>query len=110
MYEGDPASVDALPGGVEWRKRLEEIPEAERHLAVHDDHLVRVTDRDRPLLDGDLLQAFTWTGEAAEVRHAHRRARRGGRDRDPLRADGPRRPPRAAHVHGDGDRDVNNTP
>ena len=21
MYEGDPASVDALPGGVEWRKR-----------------------------------------------------------------------------------------
>ena len=30
----------ALPGGVEWRKRLEEIPEDERHLAVHEDHLV----------------------------------------------------------------------
>ena len=28
----------------------------------------RVTERDRPLLDGDLLKAFTWTGEAAEVR------------------------------------------
>jgi 5,10-methylenetetrahydromethanopterin reductase len=68
MYEGDPASVDALPGGVEWRKRLEEIPDDERHLAVHDDHLVRVTERDRPLLDGALLQAFTWTGPAAEVR------------------------------------------
>jgi 5,10-methylenetetrahydromethanopterin reductase len=68
MYEGDPASVDGLPGGVEWRKRLEEIPAAERHLAVHEDHLVRVTERDRPLLDGDLLQAFTWTGPAAEVR------------------------------------------
>ena len=68
MYEGDPASVDALPGGVEWRKQLEEIPAAERHLAVHHEHLVTVTDRDRPLLDGGLLQAFTWTGEAPEVR------------------------------------------
>jgi 5,10-methylenetetrahydromethanopterin reductase len=57
-----------LPNGVEWRKRLEEIPEAERHLAIHEDHLVRVTERDRPLLDGDLLKAFTWTGEASEVR------------------------------------------
>ena len=68
MYEGDPASVDALPGGVEWRKRLEEIPEPERHLAIHEDHLVRVTERDRPLLDGDLLKAFSWTGTSAELR------------------------------------------
>jgi 5,10-methylenetetrahydromethanopterin reductase len=68
MWEGDPASVDALPGGAEWRKRVEAVPEGERHLAVHEDHLVRVTDRDRPLLDGDLLKAFTWTGTRAEVR------------------------------------------
>jgi 5,10-methylenetetrahydromethanopterin reductase len=68
MYEGDPSSVDGLPGGPEWRAELEKIPEPERHLAVHRDHLVQVTDRDRPLLDGDLLKAFTWTGEAAEVR------------------------------------------
>jgi 5,10-methylenetetrahydromethanopterin reductase len=68
MYEGDPGSVDALPGGVEWRKELEETPERERHLALHEDHLVQVTERDRPLLDGDLLQAFTWTGPAADVR------------------------------------------
>jgi 5,10-methylenetetrahydromethanopterin reductase len=68
MYEGDPSSVDGLPGGPEWRAELEKIPESERHLAVHRDHLVRVTERDRPLLDGDLLKAFTWTGEAAEVR------------------------------------------
>ena len=68
MWEGDPSSVDALPGGVEWRKSLEDVPENERHLAVHTDHMVRVTDRDRPLLDGDLLKAFTWTGTRAEVR------------------------------------------
>jgi 5,10-methylenetetrahydromethanopterin reductase len=68
MYEGDPASVDSLPGGVEWRKRIEELPAAERHLAIHEEHLVTVTERDRPLLDGDLLKAFSWTGEAKEVR------------------------------------------
>jgi 5,10-methylenetetrahydromethanopterin reductase len=68
MYEADPASVDGLPGGPEWRARLEQIPAAERHLAIHEDHLVRVTERDRPLLDGDLLKGFSWTGEAAEVR------------------------------------------
>ncbi len=68
MYEGDPASVESLPGGVEWRKRIDEYPEAERHLAIHEDHLVRVTERDRALLDGELLRAFTWTGAASEVR------------------------------------------
>ncbi|HTK17023.1 MAG TPA: LLM class flavin-dependent oxidoreductase [Acidimicrobiia bacterium] len=68
MYEGDPSSVDGLPGGPEWRARVEEVPEAQRHLAVHEDHLVRVTDRDRPLLNGDLLRAFTWTGSAGELR------------------------------------------
>jgi 5,10-methylenetetrahydromethanopterin reductase len=68
MYEGDPSSVDGLPGGPEWRARVEEVPEAQRHLAVHEDHLVRVTDRDRPLLNGDVLPAFTWTGTAADLR------------------------------------------
>ena len=68
MYEGDPASVDGLPGGPEWRARIEEIPEAQRHLAVHEDHLVRVTERDRPLVNGDLLPAFTWTGSADDLR------------------------------------------
>ncbi len=68
MYEGDPSSVDGLPGGAEWRRRFEEIPASERHLAVHEDHLVRVTERDRPLLNGDLLKAFTWTGTRDEVR------------------------------------------
>jgi 5,10-methylenetetrahydromethanopterin reductase len=68
IYEGNPEAVDGFPGGAEWRARLEQIPERERHLAVHEDHLVRVTDRDRPLLNGDLLRSFTWTAEAAGMR------------------------------------------
>jgi 5,10-methylenetetrahydromethanopterin reductase len=72
IYEGHPEAVDGLPGGAEWRKAIEAFPPETRHLAVHADHLVRVTERDRPLLTspdgGDLLRAFTWTGTAAEVR------------------------------------------
>jgi 5,10-methylenetetrahydromethanopterin reductase len=68
MYEGDPASVETLPGGPEWRARVDAIPERLRHIALHEDHLVRVTERDAPVVDGNLLPAFTWTGTAPEVR------------------------------------------
>ena len=68
MYEGNPEAVDGLPGGAAWRARVEAVPEELRHLAVHEDHLVAVTERDRPLLDGELLRAFTWTGTRAEMR------------------------------------------
>ena len=70
MYEGDPSSVESLPGGAEWRARIDAQPEGERHLAVHEDHLVGVTERDRPLLAAarDLLPAFSWTAPAADLR------------------------------------------
>jgi 5,10-methylenetetrahydromethanopterin reductase len=68
MWEGKPQSVDVFPGGAEWRKELEQLPENVRHLAVHEDHLVRVTERDQPLLNGDLLESFTWTATPDEIR------------------------------------------
>ena len=68
MYEGDPESVDGLPGGPEWRAELERIPVHLRHLATHEDHLVNVPERDRPVLSGEGLTAFTWTGEAEVLR------------------------------------------
>jgi 5,10-methylenetetrahydromethanopterin reductase len=67
-YEIDPAAVDLLPGGAEWRATIERVPAASRHLAVHEDHLVRVCARDAPLLDGDTLASFTWTGPADQLR------------------------------------------
>jgi 5,10-methylenetetrahydromethanopterin reductase len=67
MYEGNPEAVDGLPGGAEWRARLESIPIETRHLATHEDHLVRVTERDAAVIDGNLLPAFTWTGTPAEI-------------------------------------------
>jgi len=41
----------------------------ERHLSLHEGHLVTVTPRDRALLDvaGDGLLATGWTGDAASI-------------------------------------------
>ncbi len=68
MYEADPSAVDGLPGGAAWREALERIPVHLRHLATHEDHLVNVTERDRPLLSGEGLANFTWTAEADALR------------------------------------------
>jgi 5,10-methylenetetrahydromethanopterin reductase len=35
---------------------------------VHTDHLVAVTERDRPLVNGDVLTMFSWTAPAKELR------------------------------------------
>jgi 5,10-methylenetetrahydromethanopterin reductase len=59
-----------MPGGPEWLDRLgaDRSPE-ERHLAVHEGHLVAVTDRDRPLLEaaGEHILGTGWTGDAASI-------------------------------------------
>jgi len=68
-YEGGAGSmVEGLPGGQEWLAELEAMPEERRHLVLHAEHLYRVTERDRTLVTGEMLQAFTWTGTPAEVK------------------------------------------
>ena len=49
--------TDALPGGREWAAIYEAIPEEERHLALHDQHLIAVNERDKPFVTGEVLQA-----------------------------------------------------
>ena len=68
---GGAAVVDGLPGGPAWRAQLEAIDERTRHIAVHEGHLVALSDRDRAALaDGltGLITGFTLSGTAAEVR------------------------------------------
>jgi len=60
--------VEARPGGPGRRAALEPLPESVRHLTVHEDHLVGVTERDAPLLDGHTLASFTWTGSSRQLR------------------------------------------
>lgn len=71
QYErGGAPVVDRLPGGRRWREAIEAVPPSRRHLAIHEDHLVKVSDRDYPaVLEGmslSLTAAFTGTG--AELR------------------------------------------
>jgi 5,10-methylenetetrahydromethanopterin reductase len=68
IYEADPAAVESLPGGAQWRASIEQVPERERHLAVHEGHFVEVTERDRAALDPATIPMFTTTGTAADVR------------------------------------------
>ena len=53
-----------------WREAIEEIDPDRRHLAVHEGHLARVTDRDRPAVTAgiELLSKVSFTGTAADLR------------------------------------------
>jgi 5,10-methylenetetrahydromethanopterin reductase len=56
------APIDAA-----WAAEIEKVDPRVRHLAVHDRHLIAVTERDRPYITGDLIRAFTYTGTRAEI-------------------------------------------
>jgi 5,10-methylenetetrahydromethanopterin reductase len=70
LYErGGGAAVDALPGGRGWREAVEAHPETERHLAIHEGHLVKANPRDEPYV-ADLIplaSAAALTGTAEQV-------------------------------------------
>ena len=70
MYErGGAAVVDAVPGGRGWREAVEAHPENERHLAIHEGHLVKANPRDEPYV-ADLIpmaRAGALTGTAEQV-------------------------------------------
>jgi 5,10-methylenetetrahydromethanopterin reductase len=71
IWEFSSSALNEMPGGREWLARVEaERVQAERHLAVHEGHLVAVTERDAPMLDaaGPALLRTGWTGDAASIR------------------------------------------
>ena len=69
-YErGGAAAVDGLPGGRDWRAAVEACPAAERHLAIHEGHLVKANPRDEPHV-ADLIplaSATALVGTAQQV-------------------------------------------
>jgi 5,10-methylenetetrahydromethanopterin reductase len=70
VYErGGAAAVDGLPGGPGWRAAVEAYPENERHLAIHEGHLVKANPRDQPYV-ADLIpmaSAGALAGTAEQV-------------------------------------------
>lgn len=69
LYHGayEAGSAEFFPGGEEWAATVDQIPEATRHLELHADHLVTVTERDATLVDAAVITDFTWTGTPDEV-------------------------------------------
>jgi 5,10-methylenetetrahydromethanopterin reductase len=60
--------LDQAPGAQEWRKVIEEVPVAERHLHTHVGHLTYLNDTDRKVISGSLIQQLTFSGPVEELR------------------------------------------
>jgi 5,10-methylenetetrahydromethanopterin reductase len=57
--------VATLPGGDRWLAALEEFPERERHLALHEGHLIHANERDLAVITGETLATFGIALDAA---------------------------------------------
>jgi 5,10-methylenetetrahydromethanopterin reductase len=59
LYERRRQVLAAIPGGKEWAEALDaEVAAGERHLALHEGHLVHTASRDTALVTGDFLAGF----------------------------------------------------
>ncbi|MEU1444000.1 LLM class flavin-dependent oxidoreductase [Streptomyces mirabilis] len=70
-YElGGEEAVKGLPGGPEWLAVVHDTPEAQRHLAVHNGHLLHLNDADTAAWNAGghtLAEHVTLTGTADDV-------------------------------------------
>ncbi len=60
--------MSRIPGGAEWQAAMSAVPENERHLRLHDLHLIGVSDHDRPLVTGEFIRASGAARTAGEWR------------------------------------------
>ena len=69
IYSAAPQMLDQMPGGAEWRRRMEsDRPVEERHLALHEGHNAAISERDRQLVDAAGPALFIgWTGLAETI-------------------------------------------
>jgi 5,10-methylenetetrahydromethanopterin reductase len=81
MYErAGAAMVDGFPGGQRWRESVEAVPADERHLAIHEGHLVAPNERDLPIVNEavTLIAQIGLVGTAGEVRDRIENLQAGG--------------------------------
>jgi 5,10-methylenetetrahydromethanopterin reductase len=60
--------IEIVPRGQEWAAAYSEVPEDERHLALHDRHLIALNDRDRPFVTPELIRATGAVFTPAELK------------------------------------------
>jgi 5,10-methylenetetrahydromethanopterin reductase len=70
--------IENLPDGLEWRCRVERVPERTRHLAIHANHLVALNDLDRGVVTGEVLGALGVALEASAWRERLAASERAG--------------------------------
>jgi 5,10-methylenetetrahydromethanopterin reductase len=70
FYESPPPGValEDFPGGAEWKDAIDALPEEERHLALHEAHLVGIAERDRVLVHPESVANLTFTGTPEDLR------------------------------------------
>jgi 5,10-methylenetetrahydromethanopterin reductase len=61
-------SMDDLPQGSAWVAAYADVPADERHLAIHDRHLVALNDRDSAFVTPEILMAMGGAFRPAELR------------------------------------------
>jgi 5,10-methylenetetrahydromethanopterin reductase len=97
-------SMEDLPRGNEWVAAYAELPADERHLAIHDRHLVAVNDRDRAFVTPEILQTMGAIFRPAEIRDRLAEMAEGGMTEIAYQPAGPDIPREleafAAAVHG----------
>ena len=62
------ADMARFPNGAAWVESIERVPERERHIALHDGHLISLTERDAMVVDGAMLRMFGLARTAPEWR------------------------------------------
>ncbi len=60
--------MELLPRGDEWLAAYDDVPADERHLAVHDRHLIAVNDRDRDFVTPEVIRSMGNVYTPAELR------------------------------------------
>jgi 5,10-methylenetetrahydromethanopterin reductase len=54
-YALENRQLDRIPGGEAWAAAYANVPERLRHLALHDQHLIAINQRDRRFVTGEML-------------------------------------------------------
>jgi 5,10-methylenetetrahydromethanopterin reductase len=60
--------VDRLPNGESWLAAYADLPADERHLAMHDLHLIGVNERDAPFVTPEFVAAMGCAVSPAQLR------------------------------------------
>ena len=60
--------LSTLPGGLEWKAMIESLSPEERHLHLHQGHLMEVSAHDDRLIPRESVEALSFTGDTTALR------------------------------------------